>query len=187
MKYKKQNKKKYKRKKSKIEGIEFNNPKVNFERIDLSNSSTSEEEIEVINKEEILEIFEKFYFTRIFMFYLWFIRWIWTIDNRHFINLIKLKNNYRHFLKEEFTFDNQKYILIGTINQSKIDHYTACIIKNINPYNNLELGQNYFYNDFVDNNKIKKINLEENKTICDLIIDYHPLILFYVKLKNYYF
>ena len=98
-------------------------------------------------------------------------------DNRHFINLIKLKNNYRPLLKEEFILDNQKYILIGTINQSKVDHY----IKNINPSNNLEFRENYFYDDFVDNNKIKEIKLGVNKNIFDSILDYHPLILFYVK------
>ena len=78
-------------------------------------------------------------------------------DNRHFINLIKLKNKYRHLFKEDLILDNQKYILIDIINQSKIDHYTAWIIKNINPSNNLEFGKNYFYYDFVDNNKIKEI------------------------------
>ena len=54
--YKKQNKKKHKRNKSKAEDIDFINNKINFEKIDLSNSSNSEDDIEKINKEEILEL-----------------------------------------------------------------------------------------------------------------------------------
>ena len=74
--------------------------------------------------------------------------------------------------------------MIGTLNQSSFDHYTSCIINNYFENNKLILNKNYFYDGFHDNNKINEIRIRKKNNIIDSIIDYHPLILIYVKLNK---
>ena len=64
---------------------------------------------------------------------------------------------------------NNRYNLIGTINQPSIVHYISCIIINKNKINNLKINKNYF---FAGNNRLNEIKLCSTESL----LDYSPLI-----------
>ena len=73
--------------------------------------------------------------------------------------------------------------MAGTINLNSINHYTACIINNINTVKFLEINKSYYYDGKDGSNKLIEIILDENESIIEHIINLKPLILCYLKLN----
>ena len=101
-------------------------------------------------------------------------------DENQYLNLIKLRNEYKKFIVASFHYKNNIYKLSGTINQTSVNHYTACIISNKREINGLLKNYSYYYDGYNNNNRIIELNKNDNFEV-DSIIKYNPLIIVYLK------
>ena len=104
-------------------------------------------------------------------------------DENQYYNLINLKDQYKHLVKEDILINNISYKLAGTINLNSINHYAACIINNINTVKFLEINKSYYYDGKDGSNKLIEIILDDNESIIEHINNLKPLILCYLKLN----
>ena len=82
---------------------------------------------------------------------------------------------------KEFNLKKEIYKLAATINHVSINHYRAYVIRDLHENNNLKANISYFLDDIRENNYIKEMNSENEENLINYILNYKPLILFYLK------